>query len=263
MSDGADPKLAEGLRHLGLTEYEIRVYLSILRHPGSRIPEIAGRSSVPQPKVYATMKRLIGRGLCESELGPVNTYTALPPEEALFPLLDELRDRASGAEQTVTRLQHEFVAGPADTLGAREGRIKVFQGRQANLRNFRERVTQSGERIDLISRMPMMVRDDDDVLSEAIGRGVSVRILVEAPDDFDFSADDLFRRQLELGTASRSLPRVPMRLGLFDRRVSVLPLDDPAGRERGEFLMLEVRNRSLSEGLAEVFEDLWERGKPL
>ena len=52
---GDGRSIADGLRYMGLTDYEIRVFLGILRHPMSRIPEIARHSGVPQPKVYATV----------------------------------------------------------------------------------------------------------------------------------------------------------------------------------------------------------------
>ncbi len=264
MSEGggaAEEKIAGGLRSLGLTEYEIRVYLGILRHPGSRIPEVARKSGVPQPKVYATVKRLLERGLCETELGPVNTYTALPPKVGLSPLLEDLRHRAAEADEVVVRLEHEYEE-PADSIAAREGRIKVFQGKHANRRNFRDLISNSTETIVLISRLPLVMKDDDDVLEEAMARGVKVRILGEAPEDFDWDADDTYRRQIELGALARSLPSVPMRLGVFDTKVAVLPMDDPAGGEKG-LLMIEVRNQGLSRSLTAVFEAFWEEAKPL
>jgi HTH-type transcriptional regulator, sugar sensing transcriptional regulator len=254
-------QLAEGLRNLGLTEYETRVYLGILRHPGSRIPEVARKSGVPQPKVYATVKRLLERGLCESELGPVNTYTALPPQEALAPLLNELHERVSEADSVVTRLEKEYEK-PADSIGARDGRIKVFQGRQANRRNFLELLSGVEETMDIISRMPFVVSDDDEPLEQAIARGVRVRILVEAPDDFDWLSDPMYQRQVEIGTEARSLPAVPMRMVIFDRKISVLPMDDPAGGSKS-LLMLEVRNVGLSNSLLSVFETFWEKGAKL
>lgn len=259
--DPSEDKIVEGLRHLGLTEYELRVYLGILRHPGSRIPEVARRSGVPQPKVYATVKRLLERGLCESELGPVNTYTALPPQVGLGPMLEDLRHRTAEADEVVSRLEREYEE-PADSIGAREGRIKVFQGRQANRRNYRDLISKAEETIVMISRLPLIVEDDDDVLDQALHRGVQVRILGEAPADFDWSSDEVYKRQVDLGVEARSLENAPMRLGIFDSRISILPMDDPAGGERG-LLMLEVRNEGLSRSLLAVFDTFWEKATPL
>ena len=172
--------LAQGLRNLGLTEYEIRVYIAILRHPGSRIPEVSRTSGVPQAKVYATVKRLRERSLLESHLGPVNTYSAVSPDDAFLPMVEDLRTRASEAASVVDLLQKEH-QNPSSAMAAREGRVKLFQGRQATMRNFREMVAASKESISLVARVPLMVQDDDDVLEEALKRGVEIRILAESP----------------------------------------------------------------------------------
>lgn len=251
----------DGLRSLGLTEYEIRVYLGILRHPGSRIPEVARKSGVPQPKVYATVKRLLERGLCESELGPVNTYTALPPKVGLAPLLEELSGRAHEANEVVAGLEREYEE-PSDSIAAREGRIKVFQGRQANRRNFQDLVNKAEETIVLMSRLPLVMKDDDAAMEEAITRGVAVRILSEAPEDFDWLSDETYQRQVDLGVEARSLPSIPMRLGIFDAKVAIMPMDDARGGERG-LLMLEVRNQGLSQSMLGIFETYWAMAKPL
>ena len=130
---------------------------------------------------------------------------------------------------------------PSPAMGAREGRIKLFQGRQATMRNFREMVAGSEESIALVARVPLMIQDDDDVLEEALKRGVEVRILSESPAGFDFSRHEVFQRQLKLGCQARSLEVVPMRMGIFDRRIAILVLHE-AGAEMRELMMLEVRN---------------------
>lgn len=258
-----DEAIAGALRPLGMTEYEIRVYLAILRHPLSRIPEVARESGVPQPKVYATVKKLIERGLCESHLGPVNTYSALPPSGAFEPMLGELEQQQRSAREIVRELQKEHVA-PGDALGAREGRIKLFQGKQATGRNLRFLLTSAERSVCVIARLPLIVTDDDELLAEALARGVRVRILVETPDDYDLDREPTFRRQLALGCESRRLPRVPMRMGIFDERIAMLPMYDGAGEPSADgFMMLEVRNEGLAGGLQEIFEGLWDDGLPL
>jgi len=255
-----DAQLAEGLRSLGLTDYEIRVYLGILRHPLSRIPEIARWSGVPQPKVYATVKRLISRGLCETHLGPVNTYSALPPKNSFTPLLEELRAQHVDAKEVIKTLQKEHTA-PSDSLGAREGRIKVFQGNQATSRNFRFLLSRVHRDVALLSRRPFVVSDDDELMREAIERGVRVRIVVEIPDGFEVDDEPVFRRQVEIGCESRHIERVPMRLAIFDQKVALLPLHDTTD-EGGGSMILEVRNEILAGGMLEIFEDLWEKATP-
>lgn len=260
-SPAQNDALAAGLRDMGLTEYEIRVFLAILRHPLSRIPAIAKIAEVPQPKVYATVKRLIGRGLCESHLGAVNTYSAVPPEAGFAPLLEELRQKHEGALGVIKDLEREHDES-ADPLAARAGRIKLFQGKQSTSRNFHFLLSSVERDVVLIAQMPFVIQDDDQLLEQAIERGARVRILVGIPDDFDIHAEPLLDRQLALGCESRRLPEVPMRLAVFDEKIALMPIHD--AHEGGEqFMMLEVRNEGLAKGMVNVFELLWEQAQPI
>lgn len=258
--EGISSEVAEGLQHLGLTAYEIKVYNAILRHPRSRVPEIARYSQVPQPKVYATLKRLIERGLCESHLGPINQYSALEPGDAFVQLLDNSEDRQRDAIRAVDVLA-KVHAEATKGLSRREGRIKMFQGRAAAQRNFKFLVEQAEVDICTIARLPLVATDDDNLIHDRLDAGVRVRMLVEIPDGIS----DEDRKSLEHSKASgalvRRIPRVPMRMGIFDSKITILPMIDPVAGQGDGFVMLEVRNHGLSEGFLEVFEMLWKQAK--
>ncbi len=256
-----DVKIVDGLRRMGLTDYEIRVYLGILRHPGSRIPEISGATGVPQPKVYGTIRRLIERGLCESQLGPVNTYTATPPKNSFVPLLDEIRGAHEVAREIVKDLQKEH-STPSDSLAARGGRIKLFQGKQATTRNFRFLLAKAEKEVALVARLPLIVRDDDEAMEQAISQGARVRVLLELAADFDPASEQVVERQLALGFQSRRVEHVPMRMAIFDRRIALLPMHEASKGKEGS-MMLEIRNEGLAEGLLEVFEVYWQQARPI
>ena len=132
---GLDPETVRSLEFLGLSAYEIKVYLAVLQYPRSRVPDIARLARVPQPKVYSTVKRLIGRGLIESELGPVNRYSSLDPQHAFRPLLEEVEVREENARNMVKTLRDEREAKRERHLGCRRGhglhdRVGVGQQRR-------------------------------------------------------------------------------------------------------------------------------------
>lgn len=55
--------LIEQFSLLGISEYEARVYTSLLEHPGSTAYEAAKAASVPTSKVYGVLDRLEARGM--------------------------------------------------------------------------------------------------------------------------------------------------------------------------------------------------------
>jgi len=50
-------------RHLGLSEYEARAYVSLVREGTSEARKLSMKCGVPRTKVYGTLKKLIERGL--------------------------------------------------------------------------------------------------------------------------------------------------------------------------------------------------------
>ena len=257
-----NPEVVEGLTHLGLSAYEVRVYSAILGHPRSRVPEIARYSAVPQPKVYATIKRLIERGLVESHLGPINQYSALDPGEAFANLLDHSMERQREANHAVELLSTLY-AQATQGLSRREGRIKLFQGRAATARNFKELSASAEKEIAVIARLPLLARDDDDTVRDRLKAGVRLRTLVEIASD-DVVPEDWrsLERSRDSGAEVRRISHVPMRMGVFDRRITILPMFDPVVGQGDGVGMLEIRNNGLSESFLEFYELLWNRAEP-
>ncbi len=259
---GVDAPIAEGLANLGLTDYEVRVYLAILRHPNSRVPEIARHSQVPQPKVYSTLKRLTERGLCESLLGPVNRYAALPPGEAFRPLLEDMRARESETKTALTRLREEFKNSGAP-LTRREGRVKLFKGRHAASRNYKFLLNAAEESVRVIARLPLVVSDDHAIIQERTSKGVEIFQLYEFPDGPQPEMLEILKEHARSGAKMRWIAEVPMRLVVFDQRITGLPMVDPQPAEGDGFTMLEIRNQRLSEGFSGIFEMIWQQAEEI
>ncbi len=85
----------KSLQEFGLTEYELRVYTSLLEHhtlPASKISEYSG---VPYSKIYEVLASLEKKGWVESEHGRPSKYYPKPPTEAIeaskFRILDSLK----------------------------------------------------------------------------------------------------------------------------------------------------------------------------
>ena len=259
---GADASIAEGLSNLGLSDYEARVYLTILRHPQSRVPEIARLSKVPQPKVYSTIKSLIARGLCENRLGAVNSYVAQPPHDAFRPLLEDLRAREATTKEAMARLKEEYKTA-GDSLHRREGRVRLFQGRHAAARTYKILLNATEKEACVIARLPLVVSDDHLIMRERVDAGVRICQLYELPEGPTEEIRRSLLDHMRSGVQLRWLHKVPMRMVIFDRHITGLPMVDPLPTEGDGFIMLEIRNQSFSEGFYEIFDALWEKASPL
>jgi sugar-specific transcriptional regulator TrmB len=253
---GLDGETVRSLEFLGLSAYEIKVYLAVLQHPRSRVPDIARLARVPQPKVYSTVKRLIGRGLIESELGPVNRYSSLDPQHAFRPLLEDVEAREESARTVIKHLRDDF-ASAADRDPGIEGRVKLFQSRPAAARSFRDRITRVSNYLGVIVRWPLVIVDYAGEIEQATQNGVEVQMLCEVRGELTEAHTGFVERMREAGAKMRRIPETPMRMAVFDEEAVVLPMNDPAPLEGDGFMMLEVRNHDLSRGFRGFFDHLW------
>ncbi|MEB3851594.1 MAG: hypothetical protein LRS49_03290 [Desulfurococcales archaeon] len=98
--------------HLGLSGYEARAYLALLRLGRAQAREVAEESGVPQQRIYDVLRRLARRGLAVEERG---TWRPLPPGEALRAEAErrllEARKAAAALEELARELE-QAARGP-------------------------------------------------------------------------------------------------------------------------------------------------------
>ncbi|MDI9569575.1 MAG: helix-turn-helix domain-containing protein [Pseudomonadota bacterium] len=73
----------DALNSMGLTIYEAKAYLTLLRKHPSHGHEISRRSGVPGPKIYETLNRMVQKGLVAALNTDPQMYSPLPYREFL------------------------------------------------------------------------------------------------------------------------------------------------------------------------------------
>jgi len=72
--------IQETLKHLGLTEKEIQIYLAILQHGHIGATQVAKRTQINRTTVYSVLRELIEKKLITEDLAsPVAKFVALSP----------------------------------------------------------------------------------------------------------------------------------------------------------------------------------------
>ncbi|MEE6262836.1 LuxR C-terminal-related transcriptional regulator [Plantactinospora sonchi] len=93
----------------------------------------------------------------------------------------------------------------------------------------------------------------------ALKRGVLVRSVYQESFRNDPATVAYVRWMAQLGGHCRTVPTLPMRLVIFDRRAALVPID-PADSRAGA---LEIYIPGVLAGLVELFEQVWESGRPI
>jgi len=91
-----DSHAIEGLKRLGLTTYEARVFLALQKLGRGAASEVSNVADVPRSQVYGAAEGLEERGLVETQQSTPTVYRPVPLEQARRLLLDQLAE--TGAE---------------------------------------------------------------------------------------------------------------------------------------------------------------------
>lgn len=177
--------LINQLSAIGFTEYEGKVYLSLLEESPATGYSIGKRSGVPRSMVYEALGRLRSRGaVLESSEGKSTLYRPLPPEA----LLDQM-----SAQQEV-RLE-ELRPGLRRLYEAQDDtRLWQVTGSQ-NVQVYASAMLQAAE-----TELMLVLSDEDLVdlrvdLESASERGISLKVLLTGEG------------RLECGEVARHPPR--------------------------------------------------------
>ena len=82
--------IVEGLRKLGLTEYEAKAYATLVGMGEATAREVHELSGVPRTRIYDILRDLGGKGFVEFVQGSPTYYRAVEPDQVMERLRDEL-----------------------------------------------------------------------------------------------------------------------------------------------------------------------------
>lgn len=97
--------LVDRLRILGMSLYEARVYLGLLRHGPQNGNEVAKSAGIPSSKVYATLEKLAGEGIVHTVTTSAGTqYISIAPDELVHRFRQEFDEPIEYLEKTLPGL---------------------------------------------------------------------------------------------------------------------------------------------------------------
>ena len=248
------------LRTVGVDEFDERVYRALLRFPGATTDDLVSIVDLSAPEVGAALSRLTRLGLVRA-VEPAGTYTPNDPEPALAALVHrreaELQAvRAAAADLTADYQIGRLRANP-------EQLVEVVTGRQDIYRRTMELYEGATSEIMAFERPPYAVPADfDEVAAEQpiLERGVALRVVYSAEALAAPRKFDTVRALTELGERARTLPALPLKLMIVDRRTARVSLTTDAYATESVAI---IQTSGLLDALIALFEAYWGRAHPM
>jgi len=253
--------LVTQLTRLGLTSYEAKAYLTLIRRDSFTAAQVARQSGLPRQRIYDVLGSLVQKGLAAARPGNVVKYAATPPELAIELLLGSHREQLArmehDAQLMVTDLKPAFEAGQEHTDPLEY--IEVLRDKRAINERFAELQAAVKREILVFTKPPYATPPQENV------EGLEVIQTHEARSIYEFSVfDDAavahgVQRFVEAGEQARFVPSLPLKLVIIDETIVMFGMEDPVAGS-SELTIVVVEHQSLAKVLKTAFDAIWDSG---
>jgi sugar-specific transcriptional regulator TrmB len=213
--------LVPQLTRLGLTSYEAKAYLTLIRRDSFTAAQVARQSGLPRQRIYDVLGSLVQKGLAVARPGTVVKYAATPPDLAIELLLASHREQLArmerDAQAMVTDLKPAFAAGQEHTDPLEY--IEVLRDRRAINERFAELQGAVKREILVFTKPPYATPPQSNT------EGLKVSQKHEARSMYEFAVFDEpavmrgVKRFVDSGEQARFVPSLPLKLVIIDETI--------------------------------------------
>lgn len=247
---------------LGISDIEERIYRYLIGRNGATQPELAGALGLGKRACLRWLERLALNGLVRHSPESPRRYFASPPDLAIEALILKQQEAMQRARVTARALQEAAIT--ARQGGAPEQMVELIATPDGERLVFEQLYLGATGEVVTLMRLPMRVSKmtppyDLSLQQQTRDRGVRFRTLIdgdflEAPGSVGY-----LHAEMAAGVEARTVPHLPFKLVMADRRVAIIPLK----LEQSDSHILVVRSSALLDALYALFEILWQRGAPV
>jgi len=254
-------ELVAQLTRLGLTSYEAKAYLTLIRRDSFTAAQVARQSGLPRQRIYDVLGSLVQKGLAVSRPGNVVKYAATAPELAIDLLLTAHRDELSRMERDartmVTDLKPAYEAGQAHTDPLEY--IEVLRDRRAINERFAELQSAVKKEILVFTKPPYATPPQENVEGLEVSQSHAARSLYEFSVFDDPATSRGVQRFVEAGEDARFVPELPLKLVIIDELIVMFGMEDPVAGS-SDLTIVVVEHPALAKVLKTAFDAIWDTG---
>jgi sugar-specific transcriptional regulator TrmB len=255
-----EEKEVAALCRLGLTEYESRIYLALVKMGPRKASEVSFFGHVPRTKAYGAMRELEHKGLVQVIPGKPELYVPSPPSEFLMPLVSKLDNEVKESESVVQELGvlHESSKYIKREIPKETGELWKIEGRQNVVNKLNEILSEAKSSIRFITTASGLIRAykaHSDSFERAKKQGALIRVLFPSSSENAALARE-FSEIVELKRLDK-----PLKASLVsaDGKELVVVESNPEDlkTDRGSDLAVWTKNKLLVELYDQLFDHFW------
>jgi DNA-binding CsgD family transcriptional regulator/sugar-specific transcriptional regulator TrmB len=252
------------LQGFGLDSISESVYRAILADPDTKAADLAARLGLEEHQVRAAVERLTRMSLLRPPLENPKGLCPVSPDIALEALIKRQEAALIRQQSQIAESRAAIAVLAAEFEVARHMSGDILE-RLVGIEAIRERLVQLARnaRHEFLSLMPNGAQSAKSMVAsrpldeQMLERGVEVRTIYLDTIDRDPATSGYARWLMWLGGQVRTLPVLPIRLIIVDRKVAMVPVD-PQQTALGAVL---VHGEGVVKALCTLFDLTWERAR--
>lgn len=261
----------EAIKRIGLTEYEARVYLNLLKKQYFSASEIAKLSAISRSKIYEILNGLKNKGFCVEILGKIKKYSAVNPEFAFESLVNHYRkefiqnieQKKSIMDEVSKNLSSLYVSEKSNKEPLDYIEVIHDHHLAASKVKALERITK--KEILAFGKAPYAIDLKPDYMSTKIAKcpeHIDYKAVCEFADAHKKDFFKVMKLYEDAGEQIRVTESLPLKIHIFDERIVLLCMENKF-HKKGSLTSMMVEHADLAKTLRETFFMYWEKSMTL
>ena len=257
------------LVELGLLPRETRIYLALLNKKNFTATEIAKVSDIPRQKIYEILDNLIKKGICVEKVGKVKRYKAVEPELVFQGLIEKYKSDFAIKLKEKEKLTNELSKDLSLLYEKNRERvdpleyIEVLKDKKQIRKRWLSLFRKAKKEILCFTKAPYasLITEDINEDFDALKKKVKIRSIYEYEDCMKEEFWEIISSWVRAGEETRVIKELPMKMIIFDRKITMFALNDPISLKPSITTMI-VNHPSFAKAQKYVFESIWEKAIP-
>jgi sugar-specific transcriptional regulator TrmB len=233
--------IKELIKSLGLSNYETEVYNALLKVEKAKVQELVKMVSVPRPMIYASLKKLVNRGICIENKGKINYYLAVAPSVAFQNILHNEEETLRAKIKGVQELNGVYKKRKKEEIPYEF--VEVLKGRQIK-QSIKNLLDEAKKEILIFFRLPTERNEkemEDSVKFEisVLRKGIKVRCLYDKINIDSHETDWILpylRKVSNQGEEGRVIKHLPINMLIVDEKAATFSLTHREEKDETVFL---------------------------
>lgn len=239
------------LGRLGLTEYEAKTLVALMKSKETEAPDISRLAQVPKTRVYDVLDRLIKRKLVIEIFGRPKKYRVVDAKDVFNLLLKQKHDELNELEETANELVQSFES--AEEIDESLEKVMKVKDRHDFLRILGQEIDSAQEQVVAFTHLDKEHGILKESLKKARGKKVNVKVLSSVPKEVAAVAKELSDSGVELKDLDHG-----MHAYVIDGKKVIMALSD-FRREKPEYhFTIWPNNKQMANVLGHYFEKCWQ-----